>query len=86
MVILLQRGRNVSIYHVPMTEQEKGEYGSMCNLGEAILERGMEQGIKAFIELCKELGMSMEETGKRLQTKFVLQEQVIDKYVKKYYK
>ena len=33
------------IYHIPLVEQEKGEFGDMCNLGEAILERGIEQGM-----------------------------------------
>lgn len=38
------------IYHIPMAEQEKGEFGEMCNLGEAILEQGIEQG--KFNMLC----------------------------------
>ena len=61
-----------SIYHIPLTEQEKGEVGDMCNLGEAILERGIKQGmergvergiqqvIKAYIELCEEMEISKE--------------------------
>ena len=73
-----------------MTEQEKGGLGEMCNLGEGILERGMEcgiqRGIRAFIELCKEMGISEEETRMKAQTKFELQEETARKYMQQYYK
>ena len=89
---IIQRLEN--IYHIPMTEQEKGGFGDMCNLGEAILERGIEQGIergieqgvKAFVELCKEMGLSKEETKERTQAKFTLQCQNAEEYIKKYWK
>ena len=78
------------IYHIPLTEQEKGEVGDMCNLGEAILERGVERGIqqviKAYIELCEEMEISKEETKEKAQTKFDLREKTAEEYVKKYYK
>lgn len=78
------------IYHIPMTEQEKGGLGEMCNLGEGILERGIERGIqhgiRAFIELCKEMGISEEETRMKAQTKFELQEEAAREYVQQYYK
>ena len=81
---IIQRLEN--IYHIPMTEQEKGGFGDMCNLGEAILERGIEQGVKAFVELCKEMGLSKEETKERTQAKFTLQCQNAEEYIKKYWK
>ena len=74
------------IYHIPVTEQEKGGLGEMCNLGEGILERGIQQGIRAFIELCKEMGISEEETRMKAQTKFELQEEAAREYVQQYYK
>ena len=45
------------IYHIPLTEREKGELGEMCNLGEAILERGIEQGLECGIEKGIEKGI-----------------------------
>lgn len=85
---IIERLENV--YHIPMTEKEKGEFGEMCNLGEAILERGIEQGIeqgvKAFVELCEEMGLSKEETREKTQVKFALQCPNAEEYIKKYWK
>ena len=46
-----------SIYHIPLTNQEKGEVGDMCNLGEAILERGIKQGMECGIKQGMERGI-----------------------------
>lgn len=77
------------IYHIPMTEWEKGDFGEMCNLGEAILERGIErgiqQGIQAYLELCCEMGIAREEAKLKMQEKFELTEKDAEKYIKQYY-
>lgn len=49
------------IYHIPKDEELEGGIKDMCNFGEAILERGIEQGIQRGIEQGMTKG---EEVGK----------------------
>ena len=44
---------------------------------------GREEGIRAFVELCQELGISREDTLRKLQEKFSLAEPA-EVYLEKY--
>ena len=66
----------------------------MCNLSEGIneqrmecgIDRGIERGIKAFVELCNEMQISKEETSKKVELKFSLPDQTAMEHVVRYYK
>ena len=45
----------------------------------------MEQGIKALAELCKEMGMTREETQIQIISKFSLSEERADDCMKQYW-
>ena len=49
------------------------------------LEKGMEQGIKALAELCKEMGMTREETRIQIMQKFSLSEKKVDDCIEQYW-
>ena len=49
-------------------------------------EKGIEQGIEALIETCREFGLSKEDTQRKLQTKFESPTERIDSYMEKYWK
>lgn len=49
------------------------------------LERGKEQGAKALIEICREFGLSREETRCKVESKFILPAAVTEDYLKKYW-
>ena len=49
------------------------------------MEKGMEQGIKALAELCKEMGMTREETQIQIISKFSLSEKKADDCMKQYW-
>lgn len=61
----------------------------MCNLSEAIeekgIEQGLEQGYKALIELCQELNLSQADTTQRLVQKFDLTADAAASYVNLYW-
>ena len=50
-----------------------------------LMEQGMQQGIKALVETCQELGVSQNEITLRLMKKFSLSEPEACEYTKKYW-
>lgn len=50
------------------------------------LEEGLEQGIKAFVEVCQELQVTKEETIAKLCDKFTLTQERAEKIVQSYWK
>lgn len=50
------------------------------------VEKGLEQGILALIETCKEFGASYEDTCKRLIDKFSFSSETAEDYMQKYWK
>jgi len=50
------------------------------------LEEGLKQGIKTNVEICRELGLSKEETYERISSKYILGADEIQKYVDQYWK
>ncbi|MEE1247914.1 MAG: hypothetical protein UHU19_01570 [Lachnospiraceae bacterium] len=52
------------------------------------IQQGREEerraGIRAFIEICKELGISEQKIKEKLQDKFSLSDQEAQSYIKKY--
>lgn len=48
-------------------------------------EEGLEEGLKALVEICKELGHSKEETYSKVMDKFTFTESVARKYVEDYW-
>lgn len=49
------------------------------------VEKGMEQGIKAFLELCKEMGLSVNEALEKLRQKFSLSDMRANEYVQRFW-
>lgn len=47
------------------------------------MERGMEQGIQALIETCREVGVSREDTQRKVMQKFSLPEDKAENYLKR---
>ncbi len=50
------------------------------------IEYGIETGIKALIEVCRELAVSKEETVSKLETKFLILKEEAERYMNKYWK
>ena len=48
------------------------------------IRQGREEGISAFVETCKELGIPEQEMKEKLQDKFKLSEQEVKRYIEKY--
>ena len=46
---------------------------------------GIETGIACAISICKELGLSFEETSERIRSKFQLPEEEVQQDMKKYW-
>ena len=71
---------------------EQEDRGDMCQAIKEMIEdgrqegrlEGRQEGIKAFIESCQELGISKEDTLRKLQEKFALEESV-GEYMEKYW-
>ena len=61
----------------------------MCNLSEAIEERGINKGISkvvsALVNTCKEFGMSKEMTRERVKTELSLSQKKAAEYVNRYW-
>lgn len=48
-------------------------------------KEGLEQGIKALVQICEELGLSRDDTKSRLKVKFSLSEESLEKCLMKYW-
>ena len=48
-------------------------------------EQGIQQGIQAVVEVCKSLGVTKEETIKKIAEKFSIEDSEADKYIEKYW-
>lgn len=49
------------------------------------IEEGIEQGIEALIETCREVGIRQENTAAKLRTKFNISEELVERYMEKYW-
>ncbi len=68
--------------------EEGIEEGRLKGLEEGIEEgrlKGIKEGIKALVETCHELGISKEETVKRIEDKFKLTTEEAGEYVNDYW-
>lgn len=76
-------------YDILMTESMEKREKDMCNLSEAIEERGIkkgiERGIQAIIETCHEIGVSREVTLDKVIGKFNLTNSEAENYMKQYW-
>lgn len=76
-----------------MSRDLEGKVNEMCNWGEVLVERsiergmeiGIEKGIESLVEVCKEFGESFHDTMERLMSKFSLDEEKAEEYLKKYW-
>lgn len=59
---------------------------SMTRLGQMLVDRGMEQGIKALIQTCQDFGASKEDTIERILQSFEMTAERAMNYVQKYWK
>lgn len=57
----------------------------MCKALEDLYAEGIEQGVQALIEMCKEFGCSQEDTRKRLLEKILITEECAEIYMEKYW-
>lgn len=48
--------------------------------------KGIEQGIEALIETCREVGVRQEEAAAKLKSKFSLPDELIEEYMAKYWR
>ncbi len=68
--------------------KEKGKV-DMCKAIEEMIQdgrmEGIEQGIQALVETCKELGLSKEDTLNRVQSKFELEKETLVSYVERFW-
>ena len=68
---------------------EQEDRGDMCQAIKEMIEdgrqEGRQEGIKAFVELCQELGIPKEDTLLKLQEKFTLTEPA-EAYLERYWK
>ena len=48
-------------------------------------EQGIQQGIQAVVEVCKSLGVTKEETVKKIAEKFSIEDSEAEKYIEKYW-
>ena len=48
-------------------------------------EQGIQQGIQAVVEVCKSLGVTKEETIKKIAEKFSIEDSEAEKYIEKYW-
>lgn len=65
---------------------QKGETDMTCSLLDYIEQKGMNQGIQALVETCRELGQSYDSTRNRLIDKFSLTESQAQFEMDKYWK
>lgn len=68
--------KDLSEKYLESYNQKKGEPVTMCEVLDKIenrgIEKGISQGITAFVKLCQEFGCSTEETANRLTKEFHL--------------
>lgn len=76
-------------YNIPLERDLKEVAGSMCNLSEAIEEegirKGLSEGIRACVEVCRKFGVSREDTIKEIMEKFSKPFQDAEKDVEAYW-
>ncbi|MBO5068921.1 MAG: hypothetical protein J6C37_00950 [Roseburia sp.] len=72
-------------YGIATSVEMREDLRLMCNLSDLIEERGLKRGIKALVETCKELGISIEETQARVEKKFELSEKAAKEFVAKFW-
>ena len=66
------------VQEVKQSEEWEAVKMSILSVG---IEKGREEGIRAVVELCRELGLSPAETKKRLMEKFSLSDEQAEKYI-----
>lgn len=72
----------------PLIRKEEYERGIEAGKEQGLergLEQGLERGIMALITSCKEFEVSFEETRKKIQEKFSLDERKSEEFMKKYW-
>lgn len=77
-----------------LNKQDIVEVIDMTLLGELLMERGekrgmekgIEKGAEAFVEICRELGVSREDAISKLQSKFSISQNDAEEYFLKYWK
>lgn len=61
----------------------------MCEAIRGMIEEGrlegVEQGVKALVEVCREFGTSKEDTAAKIKEKFSLAKEEADLFIKKYW-
>ncbi len=76
-------------YGIEMSLEIKEGMQRMCNLSDAIEERGIQQGIQqgvqALIETCREFGISREDTLLKVETKFYMTNRAAQECMVKYW-
>lgn len=70
---------------VEAQQEGKGEVKNMCEVLDRVENRGIAKGMRAFVELCKEFGMSKTETEPKVVEKFSITEEEARKKVQEYW-
>jgi hypothetical protein len=77
-------------FDIKMSGNIEKELNSMCNLSVGIREeselRGERKGMKAMIKMCREFGVSLSDTVKRISAEFNLSIDDAENTVKEYWK
>ena len=76
-------------FGIPMEKELEKEIRDMCNysdyMNDYYYESGISQGMKAFVELCKDFGMSEAETQPKVVEKFYIPEEEAKEKVHEYW-
>ncbi len=76
-------------FGISMTPDWERSVNIMCNLSEAIeergIEKGMEAGVRALIETCMEFNASREDTLLRIVQKFSMTKENAERYLNQYW-
>lgn len=68
-----------------LKSSQKGGTLNMCNALQKLVDKGILEGLKNSIAICKDLGCSQELTIEKILSKFSLTEEKAEEYVKKYW-
>lgn len=79
----------INEYDIIVTESIERLVDDMCNLSDGVeaigFERGLEQGLEAIVETCKDFGSSFIDTVGRVASKFNMTQQEAEETVRKYW-
>lgn len=85
--ILVRDSRIVTLDAIVTEVKQSEEWEAVrMSILEIGIEQGIEQGLSAFVEICREFKITREETRMQIQQKFHLSPENAEERLKKYWK